>query len=155
MKNNYLLVLFILIFSVSCKQSPANKEKEFIASNVTTLALGEKVDWVVILPNLGCPGCIQEGEAFMRDHLEDPNVFFVITQLQSVKILQQKIGKKITGRANVLIDQDKKFDIPGENKIYPCIVQLDKGKMTGYQFQSPKNGQAFEQLSMKTALNGN
>ncbi|MCO5238135.1 MAG: hypothetical protein M9933_17900, partial [Chitinophagaceae bacterium] len=70
----------------------------------------------------------------------------VLTKVQSLKILQQKIKNSIWGRKNVYIDKDGYFDIPTNNSIYPIIVQIKGGKAVAHQFQSPSNGQAFEWL---------
>ncbi|GAA0544564.1 hypothetical protein GCM10009415_28400 [Chitinophaga japonensis] len=82
----------------------------------------------------------------MRDYIEKPHILFVLTKVQSLKILEQKIGKKLHDRKNVYIDKQGFFDIPTNNTIYPCIVQLESGKAIAHQFQSPDNGQAFQLL---------
>lgn len=141
-----------LFLFLSCKKTDKERETESIKDGMEQLKLSEKTDWLVILPGLGCTGCIQEGEAFVKDNIANPKIFFVVTKLQSLKILQQKIGTKIEGRPNVFIDTKSTFSIPTSNGIYPCIVQLENGKIIDHEFQSPRNGQAFEQLKMKTTL---
>lgn len=153
MKHQFtILSLLCLFLFLSCKKTDKERETLSISNAMEQLKLNEKPTWVVILPGLGCTGCIQEGEAFVKNNITNPRIFFVVTQLQSLKIFQQKIGKKIEGLPNVFIDTKNKFVIPTSNGIYPCIVQLKNGKIIEHEFQSPSNGQAFEQLHLKTNL---
>ena len=153
MKHQFtILSLLCLFLFLSCEKTDKERETLSISNAMEQLKLNEKPTWVVILPGLGCTGCIQEGEAFVKDNITNPKIFFVVTQLQSLKILQQKIGKKIEGLPNVFIDTKNKFVIPTSNGIYPCIVQLKNGKIIEHEFQSPSNSLAFEQLHLKTNL---
>ncbi|NLR62583.1 hypothetical protein HGH93_31110 [Chitinophaga polysaccharea] len=146
-----LMTLSILVFSQckSFKKSDSDLEMETISTGLKKASFQAPKKWMVILPGLGCNGCIQEGEAFMRDFIDSTGIFFILTKVQSVKILQQKIGKHINNRVNVFIDNDGVFSLPTKNVIYPCIVQLDNGKIVKHQFQSPANGQAFEWLKIQ------
>lgn len=148
MKRYVTLICLITasIFMGSCAKTDADKENEIIQSGVNDIKLGPQYNWVVVLPGPGCKGCIQEAEAFMRDYLDRQNILFVLTKVQSLKILHQKIRNSISGRKNVYIDKDGYFDIPTNNSIYPIIVQIKDGKAIAHQFQSPSNGQAFEWL---------
>lgn len=151
-KCYYLMLTMALFFLCHCnfvKKSDADAETQFIYAGIKKVNLGTTEEWIVILPGLGCNGCIQEGEAFMRDYIDSTNIFFILTKVQSLKILQQKIEKKISGRPNIFIDKDGIFNLPTHNVIYPCIVQLKEGNILKIQFQSPENGQAFEWLKMQ------
>lgn len=141
-----LIILILLMTIASCKQTDAGKEDLVIEDGIKEIKLRPEYDWLVIMPGLGCRGCIQEAEAFMRDYIEKPHILFVLTKVQSLKILEQKIGKDLHNRGNVYIDKQGYFDIPTNNTIYPCIVQLNKGKAVQHQFQSPANGKAFQLL---------
>jgi hypothetical protein len=146
-----LSMIFLFLF-LSCKKTDKERETQSINAGIEQLKLGNNINWLIILPNMGCTGCIQEGEAFMKDNITNAKIFFVVTKLQSLKILQQKIGRKIVDLPNVFIDRNNTFSIPTSNGIYPCIVQLKNGNTINYEFQSPSNGQAFEQLKLKTTL---
>lgn len=102
--------------------------------------------WIVILPGLGCHGCIQEAEAFMREYIGNTEILFVLTKISSLKILQQKTGIKIEKQTNIYIDREDNFSLPSNNSIYPCIIHLKDGKIVEYEFQSPGNGAAFRKL---------
>lgn len=152
MKLQYYIFLFCMFLFLSCKKTDKERETQTISNGIEQLKLKSNTNWLIILPGMGCTGCIQEGEAFVKDNLSNPNIFFIVTNLRSLKILQQKIGKKIQGLPNVFIDHKNIFAIPTSNRVYPCIVQLNKGKIIDHEFQSPSNGQAFEQLKLKATL---
>jgi hypothetical protein len=147
-----LFFLYLLLLIVSCANKPRpDKELEADALNeaVNKSVSGKSFEWLVLLPGMGCHGCIQEGEEFMRDNANNSKIIFVLTKIESLKILQQKIGIKVAGRSNIYIDKDGLFKVPSGNEIYPCIAKLENGKVTEHEFQSPKNSQAFDKLKVK------
>lgn len=140
------IVLGLLSVNTSCKKSEKEIETEYLTTAVGQAKVDSDIQWVVVLPGLGCHGCIQEGEAFMRDHIENKEILFVLTNISSLKILQQKIGIKIEEHPNVYVDRENIFNIPTDNSIYPCIIQMKNDKIANHEFQSPKNGAAFRKL---------
>jgi hypothetical protein len=148
MKRFFAILIIALAFLGSCKtkRTDSDAEIESIENGLKKAIPGKAKSWVVILPGLGCNGCIQEGEAFMRDYVDSTDITFILTKVQSVKILQLKIGKTINNRTNVFIDHDGIFNIQTKNVVYPCIAQLKDGNIVAHQFQSPGNSQAFEWL---------
>jgi hypothetical protein len=82
----------------------------------------------------------------MKDNIENTNLLFVLTTISSLKILEQQIEIKIKEHPNIYIDSDNLFNIPTENIIYPCIVQIRKNKIVSHEFQCPENGMAFNKL---------
>jgi hypothetical protein len=150
-KINFIFCFSILLFSVSCKQSDQDIESSTIKDGIKKIAVKKEADWLVILPGMGCPGCIQDAEAFMRDNVANPRLMFVLTKIESLKLLKQKIGVDVTTIPNVYVDKDNIFDVHTTNAIYPCIVRLSAGEPGEHQFQSPKNSQALEKLQLKLA----
>ena len=149
-KRYLLILLTFLSFSSACRQaSMADKEKGQILQIVEKLKVKDDIKWVVILPGLGCGGCIEEAELFMKENVNKKNVLFVLTKLESVKVLQSKINVRIRDYKNIYIDKDNELMLSSNNVIYPCIVTVKKGKMVTYHFQSPKNNQAFNSLRLQ------
>ena len=140
------IIFTILTINLSCNKSLKEVENEYLTSIVVKLKIGNNIKWVVVLPGLGCHGCIQEGEAFMKDYINNKEILFVLTKISSLKILQQKLNLKIKDHLNIYIDESNNFSIPSENTIYPCIAQIEDGKVKMHEFQSPKNGLAFRNL---------
>ena len=122
------ITIVILLTSGSCQKSSHNIEKRYLIEAIEQTDIGDNMRWIVVLPGLGCTGCIQEAEAFMKDNIENGEILFVLTKISSLKILQQKIGVQIKDYTNVVVDMENKFDVRTENKIYPCIVHLKNGK---------------------------
>lgn len=140
-----MLLLLLSFCLVCCKENTEKKEKEFLTQGVEQLKLGEQYDWIIVLPGVGCHGCIQEGEFFMKQHVSNKKILFVLTNISSLKILQQKTGVKIGAYTNIYVDRDNLFKLPTDNAIYPCVIQLENGKLFQYMFQSPKTA-AFHQI---------
>ncbi len=144
---NIILLLSLFTF---CKESTNEIEKRYLQKAV--YGLTDNVSWIVILPGLGCNGCIQEGEIFMRDNIKKTEVLFVLTKISSLKILEQKTGIKLKEHTNILIDRENKFSVPTDNGIYPCIIKINDNKIDTHEFQCPKNSMAFRKLKNQISL---
>jgi len=139
---SWLLFLFL---TVSCQQNSEKIEKDIFTKAIERLKIDDKYQWLVVLPGLGCHGCIQEGEYFMKTHIDDERILYVLTKVSSLKILQQKTEIRIDEHSNIFIDRENLFQIPTSNTIYPCVIQLKNGKVFSHSFQNPSND-AFRQL---------
>lgn len=138
---------------IACSKTQEQIEYDFLYQKVIDFKSKENKKYIVVLPGLGCKGCIQEGEEFMRNNISNKEVLFVLSKVESLKLLQQKIGINIIGLDNIYIDRNNYFDIPTDNTIYPFIIELEDNKMIHYEFQSPKNGMAFAKFSEKLKTN--
>jgi thioredoxin-related protein len=150
MISKFLLVgfrglLLFVFFTVTCQQSPEKVEKNVFENAINQININDQYQWLVILPGLGCHGCIQEAEDFMRNHIEDERILFVLTKISSLKILQQKIEVRISEHSNIFVDKENLFQLPTNNAIYPCVIQMKNGKILTHSFQNPSN-EAFYQL---------
>ena len=149
-KQVHIFVFVVIVLAVgSCKKSAQDTETDNLTASITKIQVDKQVKWIVVLPSLGCHGCIQEGEAFVKKYIQNKSIFFVLTRISSLKILQQKIGVQLKGCPNVHVDYDDVFNVHTDNNVYPCIVQLENGKVIEHEFQSPKNGAAFYNLRSK------
>jgi hypothetical protein len=149
MKNRFsilMIVIMLCCITTSCKKSIRETENDNLTAAMAKLNINKQTKWLVVLPGLGCHGCIQEGEAFMKKYVTNTNILFVLTNISSLKILQQKIGVQLKHCPNVYIDRKNIFDIHTENHFYPCIARIENGKVVEHEFQSPKNGAAFYNL---------
>jgi len=145
--------LFISCIGIGCKEKTAKeKEAEYLNNVVSKIGSAGQYKWVVILPGLGCHGCIQEGEAFMQKNIGNKNIYFVLTKVESLKILQNKINVKVQDHTNIFLDKDNAIRIPSDNNIYPCIIQMNGENLKDYQFQAPYNSQAFAKLEALLAV---
>lgn len=137
------------ILFCSCKKENKEIEHDYLETAIDKLNVNNDIKWMVILPGLGCPGCIQEGETFVKENIKNKSILFVLTKIESFKILQNKLEVKFNEHPNVYIDKKEEIVLPTGNRIYPCIVKLNKGKVVTHEFQSPNNGAAFHKLKRK------
>lgn len=148
--KNILPLFLAIIFMVGCKKSEKETESERILNAIEKTNIATNTyKWIVILPGLGCGGCIQEGELFMKEYINNKEILFVLTKIESLKILRKKIGVKINDHSNIFIDKEAIFSLATDNGIYPCIVKLKDGNIESHEFQSPKNTSAFEKLKAR------
>ena len=140
-------VFFVLIsIYISCDKNGTKVEIKHLKTAIEYLDIDDSINWIVILPELGCTGCIREAEMFMKENIENKEIMFVLTKISSLKILQQKININIHDYQNIYIDRENVFNIPTDNTIYPCIVKLKNCTIVSYEFQSPDNSMAFLKL---------
>lgn len=131
-------MLIWVIVAVSCKESKEATEKTYLTNAIENIEDNSQYDWIIILPGLGCHGCIQEGELFMKKNISNRRILFVLTNIESLKILQQKTGIKISNHPNVFIDRKNQFKLATDNAIYPCVIRMKNGEILQYAFQSPQ-----------------
>lgn len=134
-----VISILIFLFLISCKEKTEEIEKNFVIDSLKQIDMSLDYQWVVIIPGAGCHGCIQEGELFMKRNITNKKILYILTKTSSIKILQQKIGIRLNEHSNVYLDTIKQFDIPTDNAIYPCVVEMKNGKVVTLSFQSPRN----------------
>lgn len=147
------IVSILSVLFICCKKNEKEIETERLTTAIKQTKVITNFKWIVILPGLGCHGCIQEGEAFMRDNINHTDIMFVLTKISSLKILQQKTGIKMIEHSNIHIDQKDEFNILTDNSIYPCIIRMENGKIVDHEFQSPQNVAAFRKLKRLVLAN--
>ena len=139
MKNLIRFLSIFMILLTCCQQNLEKREKDVFIKAIEQLKIDGKYQWIVVLPGLGCHGCIQEGEYFMQNNIEDQRILFVLTKVSSLKILQQKTEVRIDEHANIYVDREDLFNIPTNNAIYPCVIQMKKRKFISHSFQNSAN----------------
>lgn len=134
------IVFFVcVILMAGCKPNSGKTEIEVYNKAIEQIKIDSQYQWLVVLPGLGCNGCIQEAEVFMKNNIEDKRILFVLTRLSSLKILQQKTEVRLDEHTNIYIDKENLFSIPTNNAVYPCVIQLKNGKIFTHSFQKPSN----------------
>lgn len=148
-----IAILFLMFLEISCKDSVKIEEEVFLKNAIVQINSVSQYNWIVILPGLGCHGCIQEGEYFMKKNIEYTKILFVLTNISSLKIFQQKTGIQINKHSNIYIDRNNHFRLPTQNAIYPCIIQISNGNLFNYSFQSPTSA-SFLKLKKNISKRG-
>lgn len=150
MKNKIRCILLILAL-VSCKLNDQDAYFKDVGKLIVDIDDKIKVDsikYIVVIPNAGCEGCINEAESLMIKYASKQNesIYFVLTTYDSEKAIYLKYGYEIKEAKNVLIDAESIFNGNGYNSIYPIILYLNKGKLDKIFFQSPKSPDAIINL---------
>lgn len=143
-----LITVLLYCFITSC-QNNYKEEKIFLSESISRQGVVlDNYKYVVIIPGIGCHGCIQESEYFLKNNINNRNILFIISNPQSLKILQNKIKVKLDNYDNVIIDRESNYQVPTNNSAYPCVLYLDEisHQISEIDFQSPKNG-ALNKLS--------
>lgn len=139
----YLLVLCSLFFA--CERGNFNEVEEQIVNYV----IENKIDanYILLLPETGCPGCISTAEYFLKDNSDNPELFTILTKIVSKKDFEIKTGIDLETNPYIFVDMAGTFSLNTENGIYPCLFIFDENKnVKEVQYQSPKND-FFEMLS--------
>lgn len=63
--------LLLLVIFFSCTDKSKEMEKDFLTKGLERIEIAKKYEWIVILPGSGCQGCIQEGEYFLKENIEN------------------------------------------------------------------------------------
>lgn len=133
-----LFIFLLSLFFTSCNNGTYEQEHSFLSEAIKKINVSKEYDWIVILPGLGCHGCIQEGEFFMKNNIQNKKILYILTNLSSRKIFQAKTGIKLKEHENVFIDRENIFKLKTDNAIYPCIIQISNGDIMDHTFQSPQ-----------------
>lgn len=141
-----LLPLILILIICSCEQNKNNNEIDWLYHEIKSIPGYAEKSIIIILPSLGCNGCIQEGEKFMSEYIKRKDVLFILTNIESLKHLGLKIGLSLEEYDNVIIDRENKFLGNSNNNIYPLLITMKDGKILHHEYQSPANSLAFERV---------
>lgn len=141
------LVILIFLTSIiswlmlSCESK--DQSKVFYEQKLNQIENLSSFQYVIILPSLGCQGCISGVEEYLKNNIERTNVLFILTSLESLKLLQNKIGFDLKNRVNVLIDLDNDFLLTSDSSIYPIVLSMQNSKIETLHYISPETGKSI------------
>ncbi|GAB5526177.1 MAG: hypothetical protein Roseis2KO_40490 [Roseivirga sp.] len=113
---------------------------------------------VMLLPKVGCTGCISSAETFMKDHAavypEDFGV--ILTDVVSLKTLRIKLGGELIDLDNVALDTGNYFTSKQLKSLYPTLIYQRSGEITSIEYVSPEMPFALDSLILRlTRWSGN
>lgn len=150
MKLNKLLVILALILTSSCLNKTDDKER--FTDVIKDMFAQEEivnVDYVIIIPNHGCSGCITVLEEFYNENNKRNNIIFVFTNIISSKILKQKVE---INESNTYLDFENSVlrAYPDSKQIYPCFLEIKGGIVKEIYYQSAEeNGLSVVKNKLK------
>ena len=145
MKNRSFVCLLFLMSIILCNCYA--EEKEYAETVVTTLKKNDvnltEYSHVVVIPNVGCGGCISEAEHFFREN-KAQDILFVFTKISSEKSLRLRLGNMINQK-NVLIDSECIYASQKEEiNVYPVIIDIRNENKYTWCFLDP--GVSYETI---------
>lgn len=152
----YFLTAAILVSS--CGEHSHAVAKNKIVDSFTSFAdsafhqstSDDKPAAYMILPNTGCGGCISSAEKVFADCIKNNYpVRFILTNINSLKVLRQNLGDQVVMDKRVYKDTANILyrKIPELVNIYPVVFYLDKnGRPERFQYVNPENPQTLDSL---------
>ncbi len=105
------IVLYIFLFLLSHCTNKSNEIEKF--ENVIKIISGKDYDnfnIFIIIPEVGCDYCINKAQEYLMQYHNSINttkrIKFIITKINSLKILKNKLGNEILLNPNVALDME-------------------------------------------------
>ena len=129
---NSVIVLFAILFC-GCQLEETRRFQDLLDNK---LNITNDIQYVVIIPNEGCGGCISHMEDFYNRHKNNKSILYIFTNIVSKKILINKIGSP---NENTILDYKNEVMnyYPNDKRIYPCILEIYNRKIKEVYYQSP------------------
>lgn len=134
--NKIIELLLLIIMTTAC-----SAKEEMYANKVIRLLQENKIKTeyfthIVIIPEVGCGGCISEAEHFLQENQEE-DILFIFTKVRSEKELRLRHGN-ILKRKNVIIDKEQEYSANEEEiNIYPILIDIRNKDKYVWSFLEP------------------
>ncbi|HJD10966.1 MAG TPA: hypothetical protein H9922_07430 [Candidatus Phocaeicola caecigallinarum] len=93
--------------------------------------------FLVIIPDAGCTGCISEAVNFFL-HNQDDRIFFIFTNVFSMKDFRLRMGEGIQNKKNIYVDTDNDFLCEDENvNAYPIVIDVREKANLSWTYLNP------------------
>ena len=156
MKSGYLTIIFsgLLLLLGACKESPEAIVQHDLEQGIALSGFDNLLDkpYLMIIPRIGCMGCISAAEQFMleayRPYRDQLNI--LLSDISSYKTARVRFGSAFMDAANVFVDRESVFNEGEFESTYPLILKLDKREVIEVNLVSPENALALE--NFKNAL---
>lgn len=153
--NKFLFFLIIpLIFCAisSCNNDSVLTNRIKKLYNEREISFDKDVEICVVLPEVGCGGCIASGVFFILNNKayfssNQKKNQIVFTAIDSKKMLKREMEITHFDELNCIVDTTNKYLPKGNNKIYPLVLRLKNGQIEDAVLQSPESN-AFENLNL-------
>lgn len=134
MKIKVFMLLAIVLLCLSCNSNIRSFD-DLLKKDFTQNQL-KKTDYIIVIPNEGCSGCITHAEEFYSSNKDRDNIIFIFTNIISMKNLKYKMD---INAHTTLLDTENRYLLayPKDMQIYPCILRIKNGQIDQIKFQSP------------------
>lgn len=142
--SSILTILFL--FSCSKNRDEFNTLEKILRQDYYEQITKKAV--LIVIPQTGCPGCIDRAIEFISTENEDnSNTFVILTNITDKKYFSLLIGPEIINRKNIFFDKDNEIGMASHITIYPEIFFIKNGKIKKYIEASPAKKKIWKKLS--------
>lgn len=149
--NFRITFISIVVFSlaIGCSRPHKEIERQFFEGleKIDQPEFSER-EFIVIIPRIGCLGCISSVEQFLMDRaLSDKHrLGFLLIDIISLKTAAIRFGQEVIYAESVLLDTEGAFDFGENMSLYPAILRLQNGRVMSVDYVSPDNPEALDNL---------
>lgn len=154
--NLFKSILWVIVGTllIACSSIDDNTRIAQLHFKNYGIAFDPDLKYCIVLPEVGCEGCIAAGVSFFKDNKdaflkEQSTNMVVFTAVNSKKMLHRTLGLTSLDRFNCILDLDNRYLIQGNNSIYPLILYLEKGEITKAAYQSPFSSDILGELERR------
>lgn len=136
--KSLIYISFLILFSCSPNKDTSKSSslnfKEFghwIKSQNKNLN-----DSIIIIPDVGCTGCISSAQKYFHKNIANENNLFVFTKISDLKMFKEIVNEDLWSRNNILIDSANLVMNYGLDSIYPLLIEkknLNQISITNFQ----------------------
>lgn len=131
--KKYLCIFLLSILLISCLENKKqmqlkniDRTLKYAMESYGLASSHEKYIAYVIIPGTGCAGCITHAEMLLNENIElSERVCFVLTNIESLKMLRNKLGSNVLDRINVVLDKKNHFFEGQLISTYPKVLIMD------------------------------
>lgn len=154
--NNFRISLLglVVLFLSGCRQGDAVTREVQSCYAQKHIAFNPELELCLILPEVGCDGCIAGGVYFLLNNKEkfssnQNKNMVVFTAVQSRKMLYRSLDVTSLDGYNCILDQQNDYLVKGNNEIYPLVLHLEEGRIVKAEYQSPTSRDVLGGLNLK------
>ncbi len=153
-KIKFFVILTIGILLFSCKEKDKSTKEVEAFYSYNNIHFDKELKICVILPEVGCGGCIASGVSFFQENKDyfsrnQNKNRIIFTAIHSKKMLYRTLGVNSLNEYNCFLDETNKFLVKGNNSIYPLILYLENGYIVKAEYQSPYSKDLFSELKSR------
>lgn len=140
MSLRVLLIPIMFLLLHSCSDSNTTAIKSLYKDR--GISFDTDIENCIILPEVGCGGCIAGGVFYILNHKESfsptqKKNLIVFTAINSKKILFRDMEIKSENELYCILDTLNNYLPDGDKKIYPLVLKMNKGEIVQAKYQSP------------------
>ncbi len=123
----FIVIIFFTLFCCNNKSDLENISKVRTILSDCEFCIKDP-NYILVIPSLGCTGCISQAESFMIENNNNENILFLLDKVSSRKDLRTRLGFDFMKSKNIFVSSEalNLFD----NFIYPKLVNFETGEIS-------------------------